>query len=194
MKRAEVETSVALPGTGAVDHAMPVMELVISASKAGHECSRSIDASRAALRRPKVREQIEHFWSHAPPVPSGFSVDEHADFLAKAARWHGSVQHCGGKARCRQTGWMTRRGKQFVLTLLRAGYIRRLAGFSPSLAQDILFAVETRLTSSCGGETLGVEPTTFPVSEAKPSRARSWGALERSCASAVGSVEGLWQT
>ena len=82
MKRAEVETSVALPGTGAVDHAMPVLELVISPSKVSHECSRRIDASRTALRRPEVREQIEHFWSHAPPVPSGYSVDEHADGLA----------------------------------------------------------------------------------------------------------------
>ena len=45
-----------------------------------------IDASRAALRRLGVREQIELFWSLAPPVPSGFSVDEHADLLTKAAR------------------------------------------------------------------------------------------------------------
>ena len=50
-------------------------------SKAGHECSRNIDASR-----PEVREQIEHFWWHAPPIPSGLSVDEHADLPTKAAR------------------------------------------------------------------------------------------------------------
>ena len=43
-------------------------------------------ASRAALRRPEVREQIELFWSQAPPVPSELSVDEHAGLLAKAAR------------------------------------------------------------------------------------------------------------
>ena len=86
VKRAEVETSVALPRTRAVDHAVPVVELVISPSLAGHECSRSIDASRALLRRPEVREQIEHLWSHALPIPSGFSVDEHADLPAKAAR------------------------------------------------------------------------------------------------------------
>ena len=48
--------------------------------------SRSIDASRAALRRPQVREQIELFWSQAPPVPSVLSVDEHSELLAKAAR------------------------------------------------------------------------------------------------------------
>ena len=58
----------------AVDHAMPVVELVISPSKDNHERSRSIDAFRAALRRPEVREQIEQCWSPAPPVPSGFSV------------------------------------------------------------------------------------------------------------------------
>ena len=49
VKPAEVETSVALPGRSM----MLVVELVISLSKAGHECSRSIDASRAALRRPR---------------------------------------------------------------------------------------------------------------------------------------------
>ena len=85
VKRAEVETAVALPGSGSFDHAMPIVEVVISPSKAGHECSRSVDASRAALRRPEVREQIELFWSQAPPVPSELSVDEHAGLLAKAA-------------------------------------------------------------------------------------------------------------
>ena len=38
-----------LPGTWAVDRAMPVMELVISPSKVGHECSRSIDAGAPSL-------------------------------------------------------------------------------------------------------------------------------------------------
>ena len=71
-----------VPLAAGCDHAMPVVELVISPSKAGHECSTSIDASRADLRRPEIDEHIERFWSHAPPVPSGFSVDEHA----KAAR------------------------------------------------------------------------------------------------------------
>ena len=32
------------------------------------------------------REQIEFFWSQAPPIPSELSVDEHAELLAKAAR------------------------------------------------------------------------------------------------------------
>ena len=76
----------ALPGSGSFDPVMPVVEMVFSLSKAGHECSRSVDASRAALRRPEVREQIELFWSQAPPVPSEHSVDEHAELLAKAAR------------------------------------------------------------------------------------------------------------
>ena len=62
VKRAEVETAVALPASGAVDHAMLVVELVVWPSRAGHECSRSIDASRAALRRSEVRQHIEHFW------------------------------------------------------------------------------------------------------------------------------------
>ena len=35
VKRAEVETAVALPGSGAFDHAMPFVEVVISPSKAG---------------------------------------------------------------------------------------------------------------------------------------------------------------
>ena len=86
VKRAEVETAAALPGSGSFDHAMPIVEVVILPLKTGHECSRSVDASRAALRRPEVCEQIELFWSQAPPVPSELSVDEHAELLAKAAR------------------------------------------------------------------------------------------------------------
>ena len=83
---AGVKRAVALPGSGSFDHAMPIVEVVISPSKVGHECSRSVDASRAALRQPEVREQIELFWSQVPPVPSELSVDEHAELLAKAAR------------------------------------------------------------------------------------------------------------
>ena len=86
VQRAEVKTALALPGSGSFDHAMPIVELVILPSKAGHECTRSVDASRAALRRPEVREQIKLFWSQAPPVLSELSVDEHAGLLAKAAR------------------------------------------------------------------------------------------------------------
>ena len=71
VKRAEVETALALPGSGSSDHAMSIVEVVTSRSKAGHECSRSVDASRAALRRPEDREQMEFFWSQAPPFPSG---------------------------------------------------------------------------------------------------------------------------
>ena len=59
MKRAEVDFFVALPVARVVDHAMPIVEVVISPSKAGHECSRSIAASRATLRRPELREQVE---------------------------------------------------------------------------------------------------------------------------------------
>ena len=86
VKWAEVETAVALPGSGSFDPAMPIVEVVISPSKAGHECSRSAYASRAALRRPDVCEQIEFFWSQAPLLPSELSMDEHAVLLAKAAR------------------------------------------------------------------------------------------------------------
>ena len=75
----------ALPGSGFCDHAMPNVELVILLSKAGHGCSRGVDASRALLRGLEVREQIEFFWSQALPVPSEFSVDKHAGLLAKAA-------------------------------------------------------------------------------------------------------------
>ena len=78
----------ALPGSGSFDHALPIVEVVISPSKASHECSRSVDASRAALRRPEVPEQIKFFWPQAPPIPSELSVDEHAELLAKAqADW-----------------------------------------------------------------------------------------------------------
>ena len=66
VKRAEVETAVALSGNGSFGHAMPIVQVVISPSKAGHECSRSVDASRAALRQP---ERIEFFLSQALPIP-----------------------------------------------------------------------------------------------------------------------------
>ena len=103
------------------DHAMPVVELVISPSKAGHKCSRSIDASRADLRRPEVDEQIERFWSHAPPVPSGCSVDEHA----KAARvaWRRAAPR---EQAAPQVDWMDDeawQARQFVLALRQEGYI-----------------------------------------------------------------------
>ena len=55
---------------------------VISPSKARHECSRSVDASRAALRRPEVREHFKFFFL-VPPLPSELSVDEHAELLVK---------------------------------------------------------------------------------------------------------------
>ena len=77
VKRAEVETAVALPGRVSFDHAMPVVEVVISPSKASHECSRSVDASRVALRRPADRAFLVS--------GSELSVDEHAELLAKAA-------------------------------------------------------------------------------------------------------------
>ena len=79
VKRAEVESSVVLPETAAVGH-------VMFPSKVGPACSRILDASCTALRRPEVHEQVEHFWSHAPLVPFGCSVDEHADLLVKAAQ------------------------------------------------------------------------------------------------------------
>ena len=66
VKRAEVETAVALSGNGSFGHAMSIVEVVISPSKAGHECSRSVDASRAALRQP---ERIEFFLSQALDIP-----------------------------------------------------------------------------------------------------------------------------
>ena len=62
----------------------------------------------------------------------------------------GGVQRRGGRPRRRLTGWMTRCGRQFVLT-------RRPASFSPELGSRHSFAVEARLAASCGGETLGVE-------------------------------------
>ena len=93
VKRVEVETAVALPGSGTVDH------LVILPSRAGHECSRSIDASRAAPQRPEVREQIKQFWYDGPPVLSGFSVDEHADLWQRQGGRPGGAQRLGGKPR-----------------------------------------------------------------------------------------------
>ena len=87
--RCEAGRGGAFPEVGAVDHAMPIVEVVISPSKVGHEFPRSIAASRAVLRRAELRElreQTEHFCSHAPPIPSKLSVDDHTDLLAKAAR------------------------------------------------------------------------------------------------------------
>ena len=85
---------------------MPVVEVVISPSKASHECSRSVDASRVALRRPEVREQIELFWSRAPPVPSELW---HAELLAKAARvaWRSAAPRT-------QADWMDEEAWQAV--------------------------------------------------------------------------------
>ena len=105
-----------LPGSGSFHHAMPIVEVVISPSKAGHECSRNVDASRAALRRPEVREQIELFWSQAPPFPSELSVDEHAELLAKAARvaW----RRAAPRVQAAPQAW-------------REEHIKRPAGFSP---------------------------------------------------------------
>ena len=113
VKRADVETAVALPVNGAFDHAMPVVEVVISPSKASHGCSRSVDASRAALRRPEVREQIELLWSQAPPIPSEPSVDEHAELLAKAARvaWRRAAPRVQGAP---QADWMDEEAWQAV--------------------------------------------------------------------------------
>ena len=117
VKRAEVETAVALPGSGSFDRAMHIVEVVISPSKAGHECSRNADASRATLRRPEVREQIEFFWSQAPPIPSELSVDEHAGLLAKAPGRLGNVRLLGCKLRHRRTGWTRRLGRRSALML-----------------------------------------------------------------------------
>ena len=110
--------------------------LGISPSKAGHECSRSVDASRAALRRPEVREQIEFFWSQAPPVPSELAVDEHAAQVA----W----RRAAPGASC-ATGGLDERGGL-------AGGPRSCCGRKstpkgqpvspPSMAQDVFRAVE----------------------------------------------------
>ena len=131
MEWAEVETAVALPGSGAFDHAVPFVEVVISPSKASHECSRSVDASRAALRRREVREQIEVFWSQAPPIPSELSVDEHAELLAKAPPVQAAPQ----------ADWMDEEAWQ-ALTLWQEGHTKRPVGSPPRMVQDVLRAVK----------------------------------------------------
>ena len=144
VRRVEVEAAVALPGSGSFDHAMPSVEVVISPSKAGHECSRSVDASRAALRRPEVREQIELFWSQAHPVPSELSVDEHAELLAKAARvaWRRAALRVQAAP---QADWMDEEAWQAV----RAHALARKKSTSKGqpvshlgMAQDVFYAVE----------------------------------------------------
>ena len=149
VKRAEVETAVALPGSGAVHCAMPVVELVISPSNAGHECSRSINAFRAALRGDRA-------FLVAPPILSGLSVDEHADLLAKAARvaWRRAAPRVQVAS---QADWMDEEAWQAVRAHAAARRVhQKVGGFLPlSLAQEILFAVEACYAASCGGETIG---------------------------------------
>ena len=113
-----------------------------SPSKAGHECSRSVDASRAALRRPEVREQIELFWSQAPPVPSELSVDEHAELLAKAARvaWRRAAPRVQTAP---QTDWMDEEAWQAVRAHAVARRAHQKASrFLSEHGSNVFYAVE----------------------------------------------------
>ena len=144
MKPAEVETSVALPGTRAVDHAMLVVELVISLSKAGHECSRSIDASRAALRRPRFASRS----SISGRMPRLFLLDfQWMSTRTCQQRLRGWQRRAAPREQAApQADWMDEEAWQAVRTKRRVGFFPRawLKTFFSQWRHGMRPAVEAR--------------------------------------------------
>ena len=141
VKRAEVETSVALPCDACCGAGDFTLEGFSRMFKERWRFPRGPSASGG--------QQIENFWSHAP-VPSGFSVDEHADLLSKAVRIARERAAPRGQAALR-ADWMDGEARQAVRSHAAARRVHQKASGFLSRAWLKTFFSQGRLRRDLEG-------------------------------------------
>ena len=131
VKRAEVETAVALPGSGSFDHAMPIVEVVFRLRRQvtsvqevltllARLCGDLRFASRSSFSGLRLLLFLRSFrWTSTP------------SYWQRLSGWLGDVRPLGCKLRHRRTGWTRRLGRRSALMLWREAHTKRPAGFTP---------------------------------------------------------------